>query len=185
MEDNDIWAEGDDGYCLAEDARLLADRIVAWIRHAGAETELNTAQRLAAQIIAFVCARHRAEFMSIGNPGHRIMFPADWTVEEEEVWEEWLRWRFSLEGWRRIVMKPVFGTATHSWEDRIPGWRDELFLWLPFWVQRGRAIVRRFDPAGVLADAAAAAEAEEEAGDGRMDYFEQSGWQRTGRRVEY
>lgn len=131
---------------VADDALDMAECIVRWIRAEGAEPELKTVTKLAAQIVVFVQLRHRARFLDISNPTHHRIVPEEWTAHEEAVWRDWIQRRFTLEDWRTAVLYPVFGTGARQWEDRIPGWRDELFLLLPWWIRRSRWIVEENDP---------------------------------------
>lgn len=128
-----------------DDVEELVEQITAYVKRHGADMGL-TSKTIVAQICQFLVLRKRLRFCDISDPATQSVYPSDWTWREEEIWQEWLRFHFRIEGWQIAVIQPVFGTDVRRWEWQCDGWRDELFHMLPFWIARSGAIVEAFDP---------------------------------------
>lgn len=123
------------GECAEEDAWILAGRVQAFVESAGGGLDVSRVQ-LMRQILKFVHMRQWNGFNDLSGPGHRSFKPQGWTPHREQVWRDWIDRTFTLEDWQTDVIGPVFGTDERSWEARCTGWRDELFQYLPAWMQR-------------------------------------------------
>jgi len=113
----------------------LADRICAWFTHHKVTLSLSRAL-LEQQIITYIEMRRYMGAYDISAPQHRRSLPQGWTAMEERIWMDWISYAFDLEEWNKAVIGFVFGTEDYEWEARSPGWRQELFSCVPYWIER-------------------------------------------------
>ena len=103
-------------------------------------------RRMITQILRYITLRRRSGPFAISNPLFDPSSPEGWGDYEEDVWQEWIDYTFTLDSWNDEVMNPIFGTDVRLWEASIEGWREELLQFLPWWIKRSEAIVVKFDP---------------------------------------
>lgn len=130
--------------CAWNDLAYLAELVNAWIRRTGATPELSD-ERLTRQLVSYVGMRQRHRWHEISVPQHVSREPATWTEDDEHIWQDWLSDTITLDGWRALVRR-VFGTDERYWEASIDGWREEIFAFVPYWVQRSAQLVAAYDP---------------------------------------
>lgn len=130
--------------CAWDDLALLAEILNRLIRSRGAMPEL-TDERLTRQLVAYVGMRHRHRCHEISAPQHTRIKPSGWTTDNETIWQDWLTDKITYNDWHRLLYS-VFGTDERYWEAMVPGWREEVFSFVPYWVQRSLDIVAAYDP---------------------------------------
>jgi hypothetical protein len=79
----------------------------------------------------------------------RISIPAGWTTAHEEIWVQWLEHSVPHESWLALVIEPVFGPDERLWEIGVEGWRDEIYMFMPFWFARSMPRFEEIDPTGL------------------------------------
>ena len=130
--------------CAWDDLAYLAELLNGHIRRVGAMPELSD-ERLTRQLVAYVGMRHGHRWHEISVPQHVRSKPAGWKTEDEQIWQDWLADKITLDVWRALIDR-VFGTDERFWEAPVAGWRDEVFSFVPYWVQRSPNIVAVYDP---------------------------------------
>jgi len=100
--------------------------------------------RMITQILKYIQLRERHMWWEIEGPYCKVTYPTGWTEEYEELWGYWFENEFSLDSWEDEVMDPMFGTSVHPWE--IDGWRQEIYAFLPLWIQRSISLLTPMDP---------------------------------------
>jgi len=130
--------------CAWDDLAYLAELLNERIRHAGAMPELSD-ERLTRQLVAYVGMRHRHRWHEISAPQHARSKPVGWKSDDEHIWQDWLTDTITLDDWRSLIGR-VFGTDERFWEVPVAGWREEVYAFLPFWVQRSAQLVAGYDP---------------------------------------
>jgi len=133
------------GECAADDAVAIVRRFMRYIGSHGAAMELDP-RRMVTQILQFIALRKKSYFLEISTPLFDPLEPEGWSKYEEDIWQEWIHYTFTLDSWNEQVMNPIFGSDIRLWEANIVGWREELFHFLPWWIQRSVTIVAKFDP---------------------------------------
>jgi hypothetical protein len=132
------------GDSLEADAWDLATRIQGLVESKGAGLDLSLA-KLSRQIMKFVQMRQWYGFNDITGPGHRSFRPPGWNAHRERALQDWIQRTFTLDIWQEAVLGPVFGTDERYWEARCNGWREEMLLYLPAWIQRSVSLADAVD----------------------------------------
>ena len=113
--------------------------------------------RIASALLDYVRLRQVARSHEISEPHTPMhtLIPRGWYPEHEIAWNDWLTAECSLDHWNAEVMEPVFGSSGEQrfWEVSCEGWREEVRLFLPWWMKRSFAILTRFDSAFVTRQA--------------------------------
>lgn len=130
--------------CAWDDLAYLAELLNAHIYRKGVTPELSD-EKLTRQLVSYVGMRQRHRWHEISVPQHTCTKPAGWSPDNEQIWQDWLTDTFTLEDWRTLLYR-VFGTDDRFWEASVEGWRDEVFSFMPYWVQRSPKIVAAYDP---------------------------------------
>jgi len=136
------------GEYAAEDVSAIVESFARYIRRHGVVPELEP-RRMAGQIMRYIQLRKKAHFLDIAGPMFVPSAPEGWSEYDEEVWQEWIDYTFTLDSWVTEVMNPIFGSDSRLWEATIEGWREELLQFLPWWIKRSAAIVAKFDSAQI------------------------------------
>ena len=102
------------------------------------------ANRMVTQILKYIQLRERHMWWKIEGPHANITYPPGWSEEYEELWGDWFEREFSLDSWEDEVMDPMFGTIVQPWE--VDGWRQEIYAFLPTWIQRSIHLLTPIDP---------------------------------------
>lgn len=134
-----------DDWSAAEDAVALADSVIRYIRWRGFAPSLSRAQ-LARQILQYIWMRQRLPWHEISIPRHKRHMPEGWSRIMESVWLDCIDQKCELETWGSEVIEPVFGRDERTWEAYCPGWRQELFSFLPYWIERNSERFAELDP---------------------------------------
>lgn len=137
-------------YCLddwsaAEDAVALASSVRSYIRWRGFTSSLTHAH-MTRQILQYIWMRQRLPWHEISAPQHKRSLPAGWTPLMESVWRDCIDHKCEIETWKTEVLDPVFGSDDRTWEAYCPGWRDEIFSFLPYWIERSAEKFADLDP---------------------------------------
>ena len=96
--------------------------------------------RMISNIIEYIEMRQKVRAHSISIPRTPIEFPDGWTNEQELCWNDWLTTECSNEYWTNEIMN-LFGTDVRFWEHSCEGWRDEIRLFLPWWIARNASVL--------------------------------------------
>jgi hypothetical protein len=121
---------------IYEDVHDTATRVESFIRRYGGTPELST-EKLANQILQYIRLRQSgSSTLNISQPLHTCQYPPEWNDTHETLWQDWISLRYDLADWQRQVIRPVFGTDVRLWEANCEGWRDEIYTFLPWWIQR-------------------------------------------------
>lgn len=134
-----------DDWSAAEDAAGLAQMIHRLLGRFGLHLCM-TEERLARQILQYIWMRMAYPAHEISVPQHERGVPDGWTRENEEIWLDWISMKIDLDQWKPEVLQPVFGSDERTWEAFCPGWRDELFAFLPYWIARSKEKLEKIDP---------------------------------------
>jgi hypothetical protein len=96
--------------------------------------------RLISTILEYIELRQTLRAHSISTPRTPIEYPDGWTDEQELCWNDWLATECSNEHWTEEIMN-LFGTDIRIWENSCEGWRDEIRLFLPWWIARNASVL--------------------------------------------
>ena len=96
--------------------------------------------KIITSILEYIELRQNVRSHSISKPRSPIEFPDGWTAEQELCWNDWLATECSNEYWSAEIMN-LFGTDVRSWENLCEGWRDEIRLFLPWWIARTASVL--------------------------------------------
>jgi hypothetical protein len=130
----------------ADDIYAVAGQIVDLIKKEGLIADADVT-KIGSAIMGYVDRRSTVPAHKMGVPRRaRMYIPDRWTAADEQIWREWIGHHFTLEDWHRKVMYPVFGTNQQIWEQECDGWRDEIFAFLPWWIQRDWSVMDTVDP---------------------------------------
>ena len=133
------------GECAVDDIDYLVWLFQGYLHKRGAELGLDPAH-LATHILKYIYLRQKSSVYDISAPRTNPVKPTGWSAKDEEIWCDWISNHCTLDSWRTEVLAPIFGTDVRLWEARCQGWRDELTLFFPWWIQRSLDIVRKYDP---------------------------------------
>ncbi len=135
------------GEVPADDIYAVADQIVEFIESHGQRPDGEMYQ-IASGIIGYIDRRSRGwRADEIHWPTRTNMYkPKGWEERQEEIWCEWVYHHFTLDNWQREVMHPIFGDGQRIWETACDGWRDEIYAFLPLWIERSHEMFDRIDP---------------------------------------
>ena len=126
-----------------DDLFVLVQIIDKYVQRRGAHLDTQP-PRIVSQILKYIQLRERHMWWEIEGPHCNVTYPPDWTEEREELWNDWFARQFSLESWEDEVMGPMFGTQVQPWE--VDGWRQEIYAFLPNWIQRSISLLTAIDP---------------------------------------
>jgi hypothetical protein len=129
MEWNDLVTDA------ATDIESIIDLFRNFVESRGCYLGIDR-RRLAHQILRYVQLRSTVGEHEISNPRFTVTTPPGWSKEKEQDWTVWIHHTFRLEDWQTEVMDPVFGTDERWWEGACSGWREEIFVFLPWWIKR-------------------------------------------------
>ena len=132
---NDLWVENQWGECVATDVEGLASSIRIYLERRGLELGISERQ-IAQTIIEWIWRRQIHTFYQLHGPRTRSAWPSGWDVSHEDVWSQWIEKHLTPESIEDEILYPVFGSDVRSWEGRCDGWRNELYYFLPFWIER-------------------------------------------------
>ena len=127
----------------------VAHKINDYVRLAGGELDIPVS-RLERQIRQYVRMRQRYHPIQISNPLHTQTTPEGWTLEEEEIWHNWIHDALWNRPWTTYVVEPLFVHKRYrvlaSWEQQCPDWAEELEALLPTWIKRSWDLLEKYDP---------------------------------------
>jgi hypothetical protein len=126
-----------------DDLFVLVQIIDKYVRRRKAILDIP-APKMVTQILKYIQMRERLMWWEIDGPYSTVTYPAGWTPDHEELWADWFEREFSLDSWEDEVMDPMFGTRVQPWE--IDGWRQEIYTFLPTWIQRSISLLAPIDP---------------------------------------
>jgi hypothetical protein len=129
----------------ARDIQGVAEAIEQFVQRRGASLDMKVV-KLTRAIIHYCILRQNSLAHEISDPQRKIVKPRGWTARHERLWQEWVQFTFDLDEWDREVIQPIFGSDERYWECCMGDWRNEIFSFLPFWIQRSIAIVEDYDP---------------------------------------
>jgi hypothetical protein len=142
---NSLTSTNKYGESAVEDIERLVCRFQGYLGKRGAELGVNP-DRLVEHILQYIYLRQKSGVSGISAPRTPPVKPVGWTDADEEIWRDWMTNHCTMEGWRAEVRAPIFGTDERLWEGSCEGWRDELTLFFPWWIQRSLDIVHKYDP---------------------------------------
>ena len=133
------------GERAADDVVVLVRLLDQWCQQNGVCLAL-TNEALGHQILKYISLRRGLAAHQISGPQMNIHWPDEWDDEAENIWTQWIGYTFEVDRWHDIL-GGVFGSDVRSWEpEGSAGWRDDLFAFLPFWIQRDTTVLDEIDP---------------------------------------
>ena len=101
-------------------------------------------QKLVKSILEYISFRQTVRAELVSTPHTPMVYPVDWNSDHERIWNDWLTMECSPEQWDTEVMTHVFGTGSRTWETPCEGWRNELRLFLPWWITRNFEVISKY-----------------------------------------
>lgn len=135
MDWTDLVRRDSDGYCVTDDVEAIVSLFRDVVESRGCSLGID-GRRLAHQILRYIQLRSSVAEHQISNPRHMVVTPVGWSKEKERDWTVWIHHTFRLEDWQAAVIDPVFGSDERWWEGACLGWREEIFVFLPWWIKR-------------------------------------------------
>jgi hypothetical protein len=148
---DELWTENRWGECVATDVAGIVSGIVSYLERRGFDRGVPN-QQIARTIIEWIWRRQTRRANQMRGPRTRAAWPAGWTAQHEDTWCEWIEIRLTPESFEAEVLMPVFGTDTRTWETVCGGWREELFYFLPSWVERSFDRLEEISPGSAPPD---------------------------------
>jgi hypothetical protein len=131
------------------DIQDLVYLFIQYLDRRGATLAIKPA-RLVKQILKYILLRQKCSIYDISAPQSHA--PNGWSLEDEEIWNDWIVDQCCLESWEDEVVTPIFGGDMRLYEVRCEGWRLELVHFFPWWIQRSFAIVDKYNPSQMESD---------------------------------